>query len=150
MTPGSKVQDSENGGCLQSIILLYPLSVQAEQTISCDSQSSGVWTQSLAFFFCSPHSAIHMLYFSRVLVFPLSQKLTSICGCLAFPHHSESIHFQIRKSSGIPSSTCSGLPFLIPPVVMLSKGNGTAHAPSILLRLSLTRLWAIYHAKSQP
>lgn len=84
-------------------------------------------------FFFSLHSAIHMLYFSRVLVFPVSQKLTSICGCWAFSHHSESIHFQIRKSSGIPSSTCSGLPFLILPVVMLSKGNGTAHAPSILL-----------------
>lgn len=79
------------------------------------------------FFFLFP------LCYTHALLFPVSQKLTSTCSCSAFSYNSESIYFQIRKSSCIPSSTHSELPFLIPPVLMLSKGNGTAHAPTILL-----------------
>lgn len=73
------------------------------------------------------------LCYTHALLFPVSQKLTSTCSCSAFSYNSESIYFQIRKSSCIPSSARSELPFLIPPVLMLSKGNRTAHAPTILL-----------------
>lgn len=53
--------------------------------------------------FFSVHSAKHLPCFFRKLVFPISQRLTSICACSAFPQHRESIHLQIRKTTCTPA-----------------------------------------------
>lgn len=121
MTPGSKVQ-----GPRSRIQRMGMPAVWHSAFFTISAGRATISRDTVNHLGCGPS---HLLFFSLPTSYMLcfSQQLKLIlnpCSCSAlFPITAESIYFQIRKSSCIPSSTHSELPFLIPPVWCYHKRN---------------------------